>query len=229
MELYGKKSSSIPQKVVIISLEIILLFLSWWILFQSGGKIILGWIGITVSSGNLITREIIFVFSLIVFARMSFTLVYLLKRHIPWEESVSVPMAFALYYIGYALLGYNRMSAINWPDYFAIGLFLTGCAFNTVSEIQRHFWKKRPENKGKLYTKGLFRYSMHINYFGDVLWVSAYAIVTRNWYSIFIPVFLLSFFIFYNIPQLDAYLASKYGIEFEEYKINTRNLIPFIY
>ena len=121
---------------------------------------------------------------------MTFMMIYLLKRKIPWEESFSVPMAFALYFIGFPILTLNRDVSINWIDYLAIFIFIVGSCLNTVSELQRHFWKKHPENKGKLYTIGLFKYSMHINYFGDILWVGAYAIITRNYYSITIPILL---------------------------------------
>lgn len=77
--------------------------------------------------------------------------------------------------------------------------------------------------------QGFFKYSMHINYFGDILWVIAYAVITRNWYSVSIPIFLFSFFVFYNIPKLDKYLQEKYGNSFEVYAIRTRKFIPFIY
>jgi steroid 5-alpha reductase family enzyme len=147
----------------------------------------------------------------------------------PWEEAFSIPLAFAIYYIGYALLGFKANQPFNFADVISIILFLTGSYFNTAAELMRDKWKKAPENKGKLYTGGLFRYAMHINYFGDVLWVTAYAIVTRNWFSCFIPAFILSFFVFYNIPKLDKYLASKYGKQFEEYRQKTKKLIPFVY
>lgn len=229
MELYGKKSKSIPQKITIVGIELLLLYVSYWILFQSGGSILLEKIGVETTVGNYAGKVIIFTFSLIVFVRMTFMMFYLLKRKIPWEESISVPMAFALYYIGFSLLGYNRTVPIDAWDYIGIAIFLLGSFLNTCSELQRHFWKKRPENQGKLYAKGLFSYAMHINYFGDLLWVSAYAIVTRNLYAAAIPVFLFCFFAFYNIPILDAYLAERYKGQFEVYRQKTRKFIPFIY
>lgn len=94
---------------------------------------------------------------------------------------------------------------------------------NTGSELMRDNWKKNPENKGKLYTTGLFKYAMHINFFGDLLWVTAYAIVTRNGYSLLIPAFLFCLFAFYNIPKLDRYLAAKYGKAFDEYRKKLKN------
>ena len=44
------------------------------------------------------------------------------------------------------------------PQKVADVLVLAGSALNTVSELQRHRWKRRPENAGHLYTGGLFRY-----------------------------------------------------------------------
>ena len=70
---------------------------------------------------------------------------------------------------------------------------------------------------------------MHINFFGDLLWVSAYAMITRNWYALIIPIFIFCFFAFANIPKLDAYLAKKYSTEFEDYSKKTKKFIPFIY
>lgn len=152
-----------------------------------------------------------------------------LKRKIPWQETISVPMAFALYYIGFSLLVLPADQPIDAVDYFGIVLFLLGSLINTFSELQRHFWKKRPENKGKLYTEGLFKYAMHVNFFGDMLWVSAYAIIKRNYYSMAIPVLLFCLFVFFNIPKLDHYLKTRYGQQFEQYCKTTKKFIPFVY
>ncbi len=229
MDLYSQKSKSIPQKVVIIFLEIVLIAVSYWILFIGSGQVFIEKLGINVLNDNQISRKLILLFSIIVFVRMTFMMLYLLKRKIPWEESFSVPMAFALYFIGFPLLVLNRTIPIDWIDYLAIIIFILGSSLNTISELQRHFWKKNPKNKGKIYTIGLFKYSMHINYFGDILWVSAYAIITRNSYAIVIPILLFCLFVFWNIPALDKYLANRYKREFEEYEKRTKKLIPLIY
>lgn len=154
---------------------------------------------------------------------------FLLKRKIPWEESFGIPFAFAIYYIGFSLLVLPSSVPIGGLDYFAIGLFIFGSMLNTGGEILRNRWKKNPFNQGRIYTKGFFKYSRHINYFGDILWVSAYAIITKNWYSAAIPVLLFCAFAFYNAPKLDKYLKTKYGKDYEEYARKTKMLIPFIY
>lgn len=229
MDLYSQKSKSIPQKIIIHLLEIFFLWLSWWILFSHGGNFIQNKLHIHNATVAIERREIIFVFNIIIFLRLAFMMFFLLKRRIPWEESVSVPFAFALYYIGYSLLVLPTARSIDWIDYGAIVLFIIGCTLNTGGEILRNHWKKNPENKGKIYTQGFFKYSMHINYFGDLLWVIAYAVISRNWYSVSIPIFLFCFFAFYNIPMLDKHLKEKYGNGFEEYAKRTKKLIPFIY
>ena len=229
MELYGQKSRSIPQKVIIHLLEMLFLLLSYWILFLHGGNFIREQFNITNAENAIDRRTIIFLFNIIIFLRLAFMMFYLLKRKIPWEESISVPFAFALYYIGFTLFVLPVNESIDWLDYIAILIFVDGCFLNTAGEILRDIWKRNPENKGKLYTKGLFRYSMHINYFGDMLWVTAYALITKNWYSVSIPVFLFCFFAFYNIPKLDKYLKEKYGEDFEDYARHTKKFIPFIY
>jgi len=229
MDLYGQKSKSIPQKITIHLIEIILLLLAYWILYQGGGSWIENHLNIQNATGNTDRRTIIFTFNIIIFLRLAFTMVFLLKRKIPWEESISVPLAFALYYVGFPLFVLSTSRPVDGLDYFAVALFVTGCILNSGGEILRNQWKKKPENKGKIYTEGFFKFSRHINYFGDLLWVSAYAIITKNVWSVTIPVFLFCFFAFYNAPKLDRYLKEKYGQDYDEYARRTKMLIPFIY
>ncbi|MBS1681493.1 MAG: DUF1295 domain-containing protein [Bacteroidetes bacterium] len=229
MELYGQHSKSIPQKVIIHVLEILLLWLSFWILFQNGGNRIESIFSITNSSEQVYRRIIIFVFNIITFFRLSYMMIVLLKRNIPWEESISVPFAFALYYIGFTLFVLPASATIDVIDFFAVTMFIAGSVLNSGGEILRDRWKKIPENNGKIYTEGFFKYSRHINYFGDILWVTAYAIITRNIYAASIPVFIFCFFAFFNAPKLDAYLKKKYGEDYTLYARNTKMLIPFIY
>ncbi|MBK7408109.1 MAG: DUF1295 domain-containing protein [Saprospirales bacterium] len=142
---------------------------------------------------------------------------------------MSVPFAFSLYFVGFPLFVLPNSQPIDGLDYFAIAIFVLGCVLNSGGEILRHQWKKKPENKGKIYTQGFFKYSRHINYFGDILWVTAYALMTKNLWSATIPIFLFAFFAFYNAPKLDEYLKEKYGKDYEEYAKKTKMLIPFLY
>ncbi|MBS1574813.1 MAG: DUF1295 domain-containing protein [Bacteroidetes bacterium] len=172
---------------------------------------------------------VIFVFSVITFFRFLFMMTVLLKRAIPWEESFSIPFGFVLYFAGFSLFVLPTSKPIDVIDILGIFLFVAGSALNTGGEILRYRWKKNPDNKGKIYTGGFLKYSRHINYFGDILWVTAFAIITRNWYAVTIPVFLFCMFAFYNAPKLDKYLRQKYGKGYDDYANKTKMLIPFLY
>jgi len=229
MELYGHQSKSIPQKITIHVIELIFIWLTYWILFQHGAAWCERYLHIHNTGGGSGRRIILFVFNTITFLRIAYTMTFLLRRKIPWEESISVPFAFAVYYIGFSLFVLPVSKPVNGWVYFAILLFLTGSVLNSVGELLRDRWKKRPENKGKIYTGGLFSLSRHINYFGDILWVTGYALVTGNVYAAILPVLLFLFFALYNAPKLDEYLKHKYGKEYADYAARTRMLIPFIY
>jgi steroid 5-alpha reductase family enzyme len=110
-----------------------------------------------------------------------------------------------------------------------IVLFLTGSWMNSYAEYARHKWKQRAENRGRLYTLGLFRYSRHPNYLGDLISFSGLCLIAGRWITAVVPLMMLCGFVFANIPMLDAHLHDHYGTAFDEYAKRTRKLIPFLY
>lgn len=89
-------------------------------------------------------------------------------------------------------------------------LYAVGILAETISETQRLNFKKKPENAGQLYTKGLFSLSRHINYAGYTLWRTGYSMAAGGW------VFgLISFswnvfdFTTRSIPILSRYCQDK--------------------
>ena len=146
-----------------------------------------------------------------------------------WEEAFSIPIAFAAYYIGFSLIAGGRHGPVLALEIAGAILFAGGSVTNTLSELLRNSWKLKPENKGRLYTGGLFRFSRHINYFGDILWVLGLSLITSNPWALIIPAALFCFFAFYNAPMLDRHLAAEYGDQFKEYAERTKKIVPFIY
>lgn len=180
------------------------------------------------------TRAIILFFcALLYWLRHSITLFYLLVRKVDWSEVICLLIFFALFEIGFVLIGGGafRVGVINlgWLDIVALFLLITGSYLNSFSEIQRKWWKRDPANKGHCYTKGLFCYSMHINYFGDTVMFTGWSLFTYNIWSLGLPLFMASMFIFYHIPGLDLHLAKRYGAEFQTYSKRTKRFIPFVY
>lgn len=229
MNLYGNKAPAIAQKLAITAIELFLIGLSIWIMFGPGEILLADYFDWPISLQPPARRSIILLFSVTVLARMAFAMFFLMKRNIPWSESISVPLAFSLYYVGFAILVVPNHKHIDLIDIAAIAIYILGAWLNTASEIQRSRFKAKPENKGRLYTNGLFGLSMHINFFGDILWVIAYALIARNAWGALIPVFITGFFIFFNVPMLDKYLAERYGNDFKAYAVKTKRLIPFIW
>jgi len=70
---------------------------------------------------------------------------------------------------------------------------------------------------------------MHINYLGDSIQFTGWAILTASLWAFSIPVLMTCLFIFYHIPPLDKYLADRYGAEFKTYAGKTAKFLPFIY
>ncbi|WP_125713812.1 methyltransferase family protein [Companilactobacillus kedongensis] len=164
----------------------------------------------------------------ITFLRLNAMMFFWLPRGISWKEAIGNSLAFGLYYIGFPLLAIFGdidpvMIISGWI------LFIAGALINTTSELLRKPFKDDQKNKGKLYTGGLFKYAIHINYFGDVIWVLGFALTTCNWWSLIIPLFLLCMFVFNYIPNADKYLQKHYGQSFIEYRRHTKKLIPFIW
>lgn len=149
--MYGLKSASVPQKLIILVVELVLIAISAQVLFGD-------WLAGVRSFGSepLFARNaILFAFNLVVFARFLLTLFVFLKRKIPWEESLSVPLAFGLSLLGFPLLARASSEPFSALEVVGCLLFAIGSFVNTFSELQRHRFKAREENRGVLFTGGL--------------------------------------------------------------------------
>lgn len=177
---------------------------------------------------NVMIKASLMIFLAITFLRLNAMMFIWLPRGISLKEAIGNSFAFGLYYVGFPLLaiygGHYRLYLLILAFIFFIG----GSTLNTVSELLRKKFKDDPENKGKLYTGRLFHYAVHINYFGDFLWVLGFALLTMNLFALIIPAFLFMMFYFSYIPNADRYMLKKYGEAFETYQKETKSFVPFI-
>lgn len=171
--------------------------------------------------------------AILYFLRHVVTLFVLLKRKVEMSEALGLAGFMALFEIGFLLLGAGLLRGEAIPvgpiDGLALFLVALGSYLNTGSELQRLKWKALPTSKGHCYTGGLFRYAAHINYFGDVVLFTGWAMLTVSLWAFAIPVFMAAGFIFFHIPALDTYLSQRYGAEFDAYAARTAKLVPFLY
>ena len=192
-----------------------------------------GWPGQTWSVSDPNRGQLLVAVACFYWARHTVTLFYLLVRKVEWGEVVGLSLFMVIFEVSLCVLAAGEFQAQAVPfglvDVLAIALILFGSFLNTGSEVQRKWWKGNPDNKGRCYTEGLFRWSMHINYFGDTVLFFGWCLLTATWWTLVMPVLMAASFIFFHIPGLDAYLEDRYGVEFVEYAGKPKKFMPFIY
>lgn len=226
-------NQSIPEKSVFALGHLVIVLVCVWFVFFAGISKIGSLFGQDWVLSDVNRSYVLLICAFLYWVRHLITLFYLLVRKVEWSEVLGLLCLFALFEIGLLLLGGGAFKGysidLHWLDIIAVALLLIGSYLNSVSEIQRKWWKNNPMNKGHCYKKGLFKYSMHINYFGDTVMFTGWCLFTSNAWTLFIPLLMAIMFIFYHIPGLDYYLAQRYGLEFQEYSERTKKFIPFIY
>ena len=114
-------------------------------------------------------------------------------------------------------------------------VWLIGFAIEVIADQQKSAFKANPANKDKFIKSGLWSWSRHPNYFGEiVLWVGVMIIalpVLRGWQwvALISPIFItLLLTRISGIPMLETRADEKWGgqKEYENYKAGTSVLIP---
>jgi len=203
--------------------------LAWWLLFGGGVGLVGAWFGRSWTPGDEARRLCLAVMLSIYFLRLLLTQFVFLKRAVGWGEAfMIVPWVLCIYLL-LAIVGGRNSAPFGAVAGVGAGLFVLGSWMNSQAEYARHVWKRQPDNRGDLYTLGLFRYSRHPNYLGDLISFSGLCLVSGRWMTIVIPSIMLAGFVFANIPMLDSHLHNHYGAAFDEYAARTSKLIPFVY
>ncbi len=229
-----RHARSWPQKWTFWLLHGLALALGGWFAFGQGVHTLGSWLGQeNWSLSDPQRARWILACGAVYFLRHAFTLFYLMQRRLSWGEALGLAAFIGLIEIGFVLAGGGAWRAtplaFGLLDTAALTLFALGSFLNTGSELQRKLWKRNPAHHGHCYTGGLFRYAMHINYFGDVLLFTGLALLTRNAWTLLVPAGMLWSFAAYHVPTLDAYLEQRYGDEFRTYRQKTKRLIPFVW
>lgn len=114
-------------------------------------------------------------------------------------------------------------------DYIALITWIIGFYFEAVGDYQLHQFIKNPENKGKIMDKGLWKYSRHPNYFGEItMWWSIYLIVLNipgGWVTIIAPLTITFLLVFITGIPLNEKVFEN-NPEYQKYKKKTSMLIP---
>ena len=108
-----------------------------------------------------------------------------------------------------------------------VAISMLAATLQCVSDIQMHAFRRR--RRGGFIRDGLWKYSRHPNYLGEILmwWGIGLAVVVSApevWYFIFGALANTALFLFVSIPMADGRQSQKDG--FAEYKSATRMLLP---
>jgi len=124
-----------------------------------------------------------------------------------------------------ALGGFAWIGLIVW---------LIGFGIEVLADRQKSNFKAQPENEGKFIRDGLWSWSRHPNYFGEIILWFGVAIIALpvlsgwQWVTLISPIFIILLLTrISGVPMLEARADEKWGgqADYEAYKANTSVLI----
>jgi steroid 5-alpha reductase family enzyme len=150
----------------------------------------------------------------------SYFQVYLLQGLLLWI--ISVPLLAAQYF--------SMIEHLTALDFLGLSVWVIGFFFESVGDFQLARFIKNPENRGKVLSSGVWRYTRHPNYFGDSFqWWGYYlvALAAGGWWSIISPI-VMTFLLtrVSGVALLEKSLDEKPG--YKEYVESTSSFIPWI-
>jgi steroid 5-alpha reductase family enzyme len=114
-------------------------------------------------------------------------------------------------------------------------VWLFGFGIEVIADRQKSQFKADPANEGKFINTGLWAWSRHPNYFGEiVLWIGVTIIALPilqgwQWVTLISPIFItLLLTRISGVPMLEKRADEKWGgqEDYEAYKVSTSVLIP---
>ncbi|KAE8876422.1 hypothetical protein PF006_g10518 [Phytophthora fragariae] len=122
-------------------------------------------------------------------------------------------------------------------DVVEVALWAVGLAVEYAADASKSAFNEDPKNKGKLLRSGVWKYSRHPNYFGEILcWVGVTVLASANfdgetWFyyvSCLSPVFTFVVLMFLSgVPLAEERYDERFGLDpdYIEYKRSTSPLV----
>jgi len=117
-------------------------------------------------------------------------------------------------------------------------IWLLGLLTESIADLQKYRFSQISHNKGRFIRSGLWKYSRHPNYFGEITcWVGMYLLVflslgqSEKVLALASPLFIMILLIFVTgLPPLEKSADGKWGKDkdYIEYKRKTSVLIPWL-
>ncbi len=122
------------------------------------------------------------------------------------------------------------MMAIGWMTWVGIFGWVAGFLFQAVADRQLTRFVKHRQSKEEVLDTGLWRYSRHPNYFGEiVMWWSIFIMVfplPGGWIGVVSPLMITWLLVFVSgVPMLEKRYADHPG--YQAYRKKTSKLVPW--
>lgn len=122
------------------------------------------------------------------------------------------------------------------PAFVGLALWLLGFGIEAIADRQKNRFRSEPANRSAFIDRGLWRWSRHPNYFGEILLWTGIAVIAApvlkgwQWATILSPCFVVLLLTrISGIPMLEKRADEKWGgqEDYEVYKHSTSVLIPW--
>jgi len=144
---------------------------------------------------------------------------------------IFVLQGFLLFLIVYPAIFINDASPNSFSFFSVIGIiiWLVGFYFEVVGDLQLKEFIQKPKNQGKIMDQGLWMYTRHPNYFGEVtMWWGIFiiaSILPNGLYTIIGPITITYLILFVSgIPLLEKKYVGR--PDFDDYKKRTSIFFP---
>lgn len=138
----------------------------------------------------------------------------------------------ALLTVPFALAAQNPTAALSAWEWAGAALWAVALVGEAVADWQLNAFRSRPENRGEVCQRGLWRYSRHPNYFCEwLVWVAffIFACGTKDgWIAIFCPAVMLYFLLrVTGVPTAEEQSLKSRGDKYREYQRTTSGFVPW--
>jgi steroid 5-alpha reductase family enzyme len=154
------------------------------------------------------------------FPLVSLATVFLLQGVLMWVVSLPVQA------------GQHSSAPFGVLAWLGMASWAVGLVFETVGDAQLARFKADPDNKGKVMTGGLWRYTRHPNYFGDfMVWWGLFLIaidggLADTWWSVIGPAIMTALLMKYSGAGLLESTITNRRPGYAEYISRTNGFFP---
>lgn len=154
-------------------------------------------------------------------------------KHLQAYVSIFLSQGFFLLLVATPIILFfsGHATTITWYNIIGLFIWIYGFLFEAIGDYQLTQFITDPLNKGKIMRYGLWKYTRHPNYFGEISsWWGFYifTLFTPFWYVGIIGPITITFLIIgvSGIPMLEKHYEGNK--EYDEYKKTTSAFFPLL-